>query len=46
MDFGGVRPRGVEVVLDLVVLACLEDADFYKGDHKQVRQQEDMEVAL
>ena len=33
-------------MLDLVVLACSEDVDFHRGDHKQVRQQEDVEVAL
>ena len=46
VDFGEVRPRGVEVVLDLVVLACSEDVDFHKGDHEQVWQQEDVEIAL
>ena len=46
VDFGEVRPRGVEVVLDLVVLARSEDVDFHRGDHEQVRQQEDVEVAL
>ena len=35
VDFGEVRPRGVEVVLDLVVLACSEDVDFHKGNHEQ-----------
>ena len=38
MDFGDVKPRGVEVVLDLVVLARSENVDFHKGDHEQVRQ--------
>ena len=34
VDFREVRPQGVEVVLDLVVLACSEDVDFHKEDHK------------
>ena len=46
VDFLEVRLRGVEVVLELVVLACLEDVDFLRGDHEQIWQQEDMEVAL
>ena len=46
VNFGEVRPRGVEVMLDLVVLACSEDVDFHRGEHKQVWQQEDVEVAL
>ena len=46
VDIWEVRPRGVEVVLELVVLACSEDVDFHRGDHKQVQQQEDVEVAL
>ena len=36
VDCGEGRPRGVEVVLDLVVLECSEDVDFHKGDHEQV----------
>ena len=36
VDLGVVRPRGMEVVLDLVVMAWSEDVDFYKGDHEQV----------
>ena len=38
VDFGEVRQRRVEVVLNLVVLTCLEDVDFHKGDHEQVWQ--------
>ena len=37
VDFWEVRPREVEVVLDLVVLACSEDLDFHRGDHEQVQ---------
>ena len=36
VDSWEVRPRGVEVVLDLMVSACSEDVDFHRGDHKQV----------
>ena len=46
VEFGEVRPRGVEAVLGLVVLACSGDVDFHKEDRKQVWQQEDVEVAL
>ena len=34
LDFGEIRPRGVEVVLHLVVLACSEGVGFYRGDHE------------
>ena len=35
VGFGEVRPRGMELVLDLVVLACLEEVDFHRGDQEQ-----------
>ena len=38
VDFWEFRPRGVEVVLDLMVLAYLENVDFHRGDHEQVWQ--------
>ena len=36
MDFGRSDHEEMEVVLDLVVLACSEDVDFHRGDHEQV----------